>query len=98
MLLERPRIAAHRAAMRANLARALALPVDSVRLKGKSGEGLDAVGRGAAIACHAVVHCWRRRNAASACAPCWCGSGRRPRSGARVAAGKHHGHRQATRA
>lgn len=55
VLLERPRIAAHRAAMRANLARALALPVDSVRLKGKSGEGLDAVGRGAAIACHAVA-------------------------------------------
>jgi len=41
--------------MRQNLASALQITVEQVRLKGKSGEGLDAVGRGEAIACHAVA-------------------------------------------
>jgi 2C-methyl-D-erythritol 2,4-cyclodiphosphate synthase len=41
--------------MSQNLAQALEIRAEQVRLKGKSGEGLDAVGRGEAIACHAVA-------------------------------------------
>ena len=55
VLLEQPRIAPLRAAMRQSLALALEISTEQVRLKGKSGEGLDAIGRGEAIACHAVA-------------------------------------------
>jgi 2-C-methyl-D-erythritol 2,4-cyclodiphosphate synthase len=55
ILLEQPRVAPLRGAMRQNLAAALEIDAEQVRLKGKSGEGLDAVGRGEAIACHAVA-------------------------------------------
>lgn len=52
---ERPRLRPHRAAMRARLAELFALPVDRVNLKGKSGEGLGAVGRGEALRATAVA-------------------------------------------
>ncbi|MEW6747629.1 MAG: 2-C-methyl-D-erythritol 2,4-cyclodiphosphate synthase [Planctomycetota bacterium] len=55
VLLERPVIAPHREAMQQNLARALGVHPDHVRVKGKRGEGLDSVGRGQAISAHAVV-------------------------------------------
>lgn len=52
---EAPRMAPFRDAMRANLARVLGVPVESVSIKAGTNEGLDAVGRAEAIACQAVV-------------------------------------------
>jgi len=46
---EVPRLRPHRAAMRARLAELFAVDADRVNLKGKSGEGLDAVGQRQAI-------------------------------------------------
>jgi 2-C-methyl-D-erythritol 4-phosphate cytidylyltransferase / 2-C-methyl-D-erythritol 2,4-cyclodiphosphate synthase len=55
IVLERPKIAPHLARIREGLAAALGIPVDRVSVKGKTNEGVDAVGRGEAIAAHAVV-------------------------------------------
>ncbi len=55
VVLERPKIKDHVDAMRAAVARALGIAVDRVSIKGKTNEGVDAVGRGEAIAAHAVV-------------------------------------------
>ena len=55
IVLERPKIAPHLQEIREGLARALAVPVDHVSVKGKTNEGVDAVGRGEAIAAHAVA-------------------------------------------
>jgi 2-C-methyl-D-erythritol 2,4-cyclodiphosphate synthase len=41
--------------MRERLSRILEIETDRVSIKAKTGEGLDAVGRGEAIAAHAVV-------------------------------------------
>ena len=53
--LERPKLAPHREAMRANLAAALGIPVDRVSVKATRGEGLGFVGRGEGVAAYAVV-------------------------------------------
>jgi 2-C-methyl-D-erythritol 4-phosphate cytidylyltransferase/2-C-methyl-D-erythritol 2,4-cyclodiphosphate synthase len=55
VVLERPRIAPFVERIRAGLAAALGVPVERVSVKGKSNEGVDAVGRGEAIASHAVA-------------------------------------------
>jgi 2-C-methyl-D-erythritol 4-phosphate cytidylyltransferase/2-C-methyl-D-erythritol 2,4-cyclodiphosphate synthase len=55
VVLERPKLAPHRTAMEEQLAAALSLPSDKVSVKAKTNEGVDAVGRGEAIAAHAVV-------------------------------------------
>jgi 2-C-methyl-D-erythritol 4-phosphate cytidylyltransferase/2-C-methyl-D-erythritol 2,4-cyclodiphosphate synthase len=55
VLLERPRIAPFIAEIRAGLADALGIDPDAVSVKGKTNEGVDAVGRGEAIAAHAVA-------------------------------------------
>jgi 2-C-methyl-D-erythritol 2,4-cyclodiphosphate synthase len=55
IILERPRIAPFVDGIRAGLAGALAMDVALVSVKGKSNEGVDAVGRGEAIAAHAVA-------------------------------------------
>jgi 2-C-methyl-D-erythritol 4-phosphate cytidylyltransferase/2-C-methyl-D-erythritol 2,4-cyclodiphosphate synthase len=55
VVLERPKIAPHLPAIRDGLASAMAIPVDHVSVKGKTSEGVDAVGRGEAIAAHAVA-------------------------------------------
>lgn len=55
VVLERPKIAPHLAAIREGLAGALGIPVDRVSVKGKTNEGMDAIGRGEAIAAHAVA-------------------------------------------
>jgi 2-C-methyl-D-erythritol 2,4-cyclodiphosphate synthase len=55
VLLERPKLAAHRAAIRASLARALALEEDRVNVKASTGEGIGFVGRAEGIAALAVV-------------------------------------------
>lgn len=53
--LQRPKLGPHKAAMRAELARLIGLPIDAVSVKAKTGEGVDAVGREEAVACTAVV-------------------------------------------
>jgi 2-C-methyl-D-erythritol 4-phosphate cytidylyltransferase/2-C-methyl-D-erythritol 2,4-cyclodiphosphate synthase len=55
VVLERPKIKDHLNAMRAHLAQAIGIGIDRVSIKGKTNEGLDAVGRGEAIAAHAVA-------------------------------------------
>lgn len=54
VVLERPKIAPHLGSIREALARALSIAPDRVSVKGKTNEGVDAVGRGEAIAAHAV--------------------------------------------
>jgi 2-C-methyl-D-erythritol 2,4-cyclodiphosphate synthase len=55
IVTERPRLAPFIEEMRSNLAAALEIEMDRVSLKAKTNEGLDAVGRGEAIAAHAVA-------------------------------------------
>ncbi|MBA2304823.1 MAG: 2-C-methyl-D-erythritol 4-phosphate cytidylyltransferase [Acidobacteria bacterium] len=55
IVLERPKIAPHVPGIRANLAAALGISPERVSVKGKTNEGVDAVGRGEAIAAHAVA-------------------------------------------
>jgi 2-C-methyl-D-erythritol 2,4-cyclodiphosphate synthase len=60
VIAERPRLAPHVAAMRAEIARILELSEDAVSVKAKTHEGVDGLGRGEAIAVHAVVLLQRR--------------------------------------
>ena len=55
LIAERPKIAPHIAAMKAALAASTGLPVDAIGLKATTNEGVDELGRGLAIAAHAVV-------------------------------------------
>jgi len=55
VILERPKIKDHIAAMRGALADALGVDVTRVSIKGKTNEGMDAIGRGEAIAAHAIA-------------------------------------------
>ena len=55
VVCERPRLAPYVDAMRANLAQALGVPHTVVNVKAKTNEGLDAIGRGEAIAAHVIL-------------------------------------------
>ena len=55
IVAERPKLAPHVPAMRANLARAMGVDVSAVSVKGKTNEKVDALGRNEAIAVHAVA-------------------------------------------
>ena len=55
VMLEQPKLREHIDAMRDNLARTLNADKGCVSVKAKTGEGLDAVGRGEAVRAHAVV-------------------------------------------
>jgi 2-C-methyl-D-erythritol 4-phosphate cytidylyltransferase / 2-C-methyl-D-erythritol 2,4-cyclodiphosphate synthase len=55
VICERPKLAPHIEGMRARLAEALGLSPDAVNVKAKTNEGLDAVGRGEAVATHAII-------------------------------------------
>ena len=55
VVLEAPKIKDHVDAMRAAIADAIGIEVSRVSVKGKTNEGVDAVGRGDAIAAHAVA-------------------------------------------
>ncbi len=55
LLAERPKIAPHRAAIRARIAALLGIETGAVGLKATTHEGLGALGRGEGIAAHAVV-------------------------------------------
>jgi len=55
IIAERPKIAPHVDAMRANLARAVGITAAQVSVKGKTNEGVGSVGAGESIAVHAVA-------------------------------------------
>ncbi|GAB0491090.1 hypothetical protein MMPV_002338 [Pyropia vietnamensis] len=55
VLLERPKVSPVKAQMRSNIAACLGIDVERVNLKAKTGEKVDAVGEGRAVAVHAVV-------------------------------------------
>jgi 2-C-methyl-D-erythritol 2,4-cyclodiphosphate synthase len=55
IIAEQPKLKPHLLAIRESLSTALNLPVERVSVKARTNEGLDAVGRGEAIATHAVV-------------------------------------------
>ena len=55
VITEQPKIAPHRAAMRARLAEALQIDGDAVSIKGKTNEGMGWIGRGEGLACMAVA-------------------------------------------
>jgi 2-C-methyl-D-erythritol 4-phosphate cytidylyltransferase/2-C-methyl-D-erythritol 2,4-cyclodiphosphate synthase len=55
VILERPKLAPHRAEMESRLASAIGIPASAVSVKAKTNEGVDAVGRGEAVAAHAVA-------------------------------------------
>jgi 2-C-methyl-D-erythritol 2,4-cyclodiphosphate synthase len=55
VVLEAPRIRDYLDAMRAAVAKAIGIDEGRVSIKGKTNEGVDAVGRGEAVAAHAVA-------------------------------------------
>jgi 2-C-methyl-D-erythritol 4-phosphate cytidylyltransferase / 2-C-methyl-D-erythritol 2,4-cyclodiphosphate synthase len=55
LVAEEPKIKPHYEAFKRSLAALLSIPGERINLKAKSNEGLDAIGRGEAIACHAVA-------------------------------------------
>ena len=52
---QEPKLGPHKRSIRSNLARLLGLTESSMNIKAKTGEHVGPVGRGEAIACHAVV-------------------------------------------
>lgn len=55
VICERPKLGPYFPAMRAELAKALQLTSDHISLKAKTNEGCGEIGRGEAIACHAIA-------------------------------------------
>lgn len=55
VILERPKLGPHFPKMREALAKSLGVPAEKIHLKAKTNEGVDAVGRGEAIAAHVVA-------------------------------------------
>jgi 2-C-methyl-D-erythritol 4-phosphate cytidylyltransferase/2-C-methyl-D-erythritol 2,4-cyclodiphosphate synthase len=60
VIAQAPALAPHLDAMRAQIAQALAAPLESVSVKAKSTDALGAIGRGEGIAAQAVVLLQRR--------------------------------------
>jgi len=55
VVAERPKLGPHFSAMRAAIAKSLGISVEHVNLKAKTNEGLGEIGRGEAIAAHAIA-------------------------------------------
>ena len=55
IIAEAPRLSPLRDAMRKTMARLLQIPASCIQIKGKTNEGLGEIGKGEAIAAHAVV-------------------------------------------
>jgi len=55
VMLEAPKLGPHKQTMREHIASDLGLAPEAVNVKAKTNEGLDAVGRGEAVAAEAVV-------------------------------------------
>jgi 2-C-methyl-D-erythritol 2,4-cyclodiphosphate synthase len=62
VILERPKLGPHFPKMREALGKALGLAAEKIHLKAKTNEGVDAVGRGEAIAAHVVATLAARAN------------------------------------
>jgi 2-C-methyl-D-erythritol 2,4-cyclodiphosphate synthase len=55
VIAQKPKLLPYLDQMRANLAAALQIDLSSVSIKGKTNEGVDSMGRGESMACHAVA-------------------------------------------
>jgi 2-C-methyl-D-erythritol 2,4-cyclodiphosphate synthase len=55
VILEKPKLGPHFPRMREALAKALSVTSDRIHLKAKTNEGVDAIGRGEAIAAYVVA-------------------------------------------
>ena len=55
VITEKPKLGPHFPAMREALAKSLGIPLSAINLKAKTNEGVDAIGRGDAIAAQAIV-------------------------------------------
>ena len=55
VITEKPKLGPHFANMRVTLSRALGVPPEQIHLKAKTNEGVDAIGRGEAIAAHVIA-------------------------------------------
>jgi 2-C-methyl-D-erythritol 2,4-cyclodiphosphate synthase len=55
VITERPKLGPHFPRMKETLARALGIQSGQINLKAKTNEGVDSIGRGEAIACHAIA-------------------------------------------
>ena len=55
VITEKPKLGPHFPKMREALASALRVPAEKIHLKAKTNEGVDAIGRGEAIAAHVVA-------------------------------------------
>ena len=55
IVAEEPKMKPHYKAFRSSVAEVFGVPVERVSVKAKSAEGLGEIGRGEAIACHAVA-------------------------------------------
>jgi 2-C-methyl-D-erythritol 2,4-cyclodiphosphate synthase len=55
VILEKPKLAPHFERMRAKLAKVLRIPLEKIHLKAKTNEGVDAIGRGEAVAAWVVA-------------------------------------------
>ena len=62
IVLERPKLGPYKTEMERHLAEAIGIPPEAVSVKAKTNEGVDAVGRGEAIAAHAVAMLSNRRD------------------------------------
>ena len=65
VVLEQPRLSSCKGQIRKNLAQLLGTSASAVNVKGKTGEGVDAVGEGRAIEAHVVVLLMRQAAPAS---------------------------------
>jgi 2-C-methyl-D-erythritol 4-phosphate cytidylyltransferase/2-C-methyl-D-erythritol 2,4-cyclodiphosphate synthase len=55
VIAQKPKLSPHADAIRTSLAGALAIDAEAISIKGKTNEGVDAIGRGEAIAVHTVA-------------------------------------------
>jgi 2-C-methyl-D-erythritol 2,4-cyclodiphosphate synthase len=55
VITEEPKLGPHFPKMREALAKALSVSAEKIHLKAKTNEGVDAIGRGEAIAAHVVA-------------------------------------------
>jgi 2-C-methyl-D-erythritol 2,4-cyclodiphosphate synthase len=55
VVAQRPKLLPYLDQMRANLAAALGVEAGAISVKGKTNEGVDSMGRGESMACHAVA-------------------------------------------
>lgn len=55
IILQRPKLSPHKAAMKQNLATLLGCELSQVNVKGKTHEKVDSLGENRSIACHVVV-------------------------------------------